>query len=506
MSNQGTQLRGQAWLSPQLSTPHPPLRRSLPLLAAVSRPAANFDAVRTEFSKAGVSEDVITKVLQQHKPYLRWDPETQLRSALQLWVDQLGSQQLSVRLGKCPSLLRHTPENCRDVYLWLDHLGVDAARVQQKAPRIMTRQLTQVQSTVWAIQETLQLKDEQLPAFLKRHFYSLQSSPERAAQTLQAVAELLAVPVTSKEMLEVLMVCDQRLFNCGAAEISCTVSFFCKEFGGGQRVAKTALKQRVTCLSVELMMARAAELKTLLGWSTNELNQRVNADPLMLARKPSTVANNIRKLQAHNFSYIQALDMYAANPGMAGYNWGAQSNIEKLMFLMLIFQSSREEIALKSSLLRTSLKRKLGPRSEFIYLSKGFSPDMPLASSGFASWVQMGSDAVFAARFNDTLANPPLVYNEVFKRHWQQRWNFLTIEMGLSIADISACRTLLIISLPKVLAPRWHFLTSLEAARGLAGFRAMHHLTALATMSHEQFAQKFKMDGLLCDKLLADMR
>ena len=462
----------------------------------MSRPAANPNAVRTEFAKAGIPEDIVSKVLKQHKPYLRWDPDTQLRSALEVWVNQLGSQQLSARLVKCPSLLRHTPEHYSNVYTWLNHLGVDAARVQQKAPKVMTRQLKQVQSTVWAVQQALQLTDEQLPAFLKRHYNILLSSPERAVQTLSAVAELLAVPVTSKEMLEVVMVCDQRLFKRGAAEICRKVSFFCENFRGGQHAAKTALKQKVFCLSVELMIARAAELNALLGWSKDELNQRVNADPLMLARKPSTVAHNIRKLQAHSFSHIQALDMYASNPSMAGYDWGAPSNIEKLMFLMLIFQLSKEQIASKASMLRTSLERKLGPRSEFIYLSQGISPDMPLVSSGFSSWVEKGSDAVFATKFNDVLANSPLVYDEAFKRHWQQRWNFLTVEMGLSIADISGCRALLVISLPNILAPCWHSLTLLEVAQGLAGFRAIHHLTALATMSDEQFAQKFKMNVL----------
>ena len=500
MSKQRAQLKGQAWLHPQLSRPYPQLRRPSPLLAATSRPAANPDAVRTEFSEAGIFEDVITKVLKQHKPYLRWDPKTQLRSALKLWVNQLGSQQLSTRLDKCPSLLQHTPEDCSDVYLWLDHLGVDAEMVQQKAPRVMTRQLKQVQSTVWTIQQALQLKDEQLPVFFKRHFYSLLSSPERAAQTLHAVAELLAVPVTSTEMLEVVMICDQRLFICGAAEIRRNVSFFCEEFSGGQHPAKTALKQKIFYLSAEVMVARAAELQALLGWSKDELTQRVRADPMMLVRKPSTVANNIRKLQAYGFSHAQALDMYASNPSMAGYDWGAPSNMEKLMYLMLILQLSKDDIASRASLLRTSLERKLGPRSEFIYLSKGISPDMPFVSSGSSSWLQRGSDAVFAAKFSNVSANPPLIYNAAFKQHWLQRWKFLTVEMGLSVADISACRSLLLISLPNILAPRWRFLTLLEAARGLAGFRALHHLTALATMSDERFAQKFNIDGLVYNK------
>ena len=504
MSKQRVQLKGQAWLHPQVSRPYPKLHRPLPLLAATSRPAADPDAVRNEFSKAGISEDVITKVLTQHKPYLRWDPDTQLRSALKLWMNQLGSQQLSARLDKCPSLLRHTPEDCSEVYLWLDLLGVDAEMVQQKAPRVMTRQLKQVQSTVWAIQQALHLTDEHLPAFFKRHFYSLQGSPERAAQTLHAVAELLAVPVTSKEMLEVVMVCDQRLFICGAAEVRRNVSSFCEEFSGGQHAAKTALKQKMFYLPAEVVMARAAELRALLGWSKDELNQRVKADPMMLARKPSTVANNIRKLQAHGFSHAQALNMYASNPSMAGYDWGAPSNMEKLMYLKLILQLSNDEIGSRASVLRTSLERKLGPRSEFIYLCKGISPDMPFVFSGSSSWVERGSDAVFAAKFSNVSANPPFIYDAAFKQHWLQRWKFLTVEMGLSVADISACRALLVISLPSILAPRWHFLTLLEAARGLAGFRAIHHLTALATMSDERFAQKFNRDGLVYTKASID--
>lgn len=55
--------------------------------------------------------------------------------------------------------------------------------------------------------------------------------------------------------------------------------------------------------------------------------------------------------------------------------------------------------------------------------------------------------------------------------------------MGLSIANISACRALLFTSLPNTVAPRWRLLTLLEAAQ--ADFKAADHLTALATLSDE---------------------
>ena len=80
-------------------------------------PVANTDAVRAEFCKAGISDEVIAKALKSYKQYLRWDADTKLRPALQLWLKQLGSQQLSERIEKYPLLLLRTPEECNEVYV-----------------------------------------------------------------------------------------------------------------------------------------------------------------------------------------------------------------------------------------------------------------------------------------------------------------------------------------------------------------------------------------------------
>ena len=66
-------------------------------------------------------------------------------------------------------------------------VGIDAERTQQKVPEVIARDLHDVQSTVWAIQHSLQLTNEPLPAFLK-HVYSLLSSRDRVTQTLHAIA------------------------------------------------------------------------------------------------------------------------------------------------------------------------------------------------------------------------------------------------------------------------------------------------------------------------------
>ena len=499
VSKQNSQLSRQAWPQPHLARHCSQPNRSPSLLAATAKPAADTDAVRAEFSRAGIPDEVIAKALK-YKPYLRWDLDTKLQPALQLWLKHLGSQQLSKRLGKHHKLLLRTPKECNDVYLWLASVGIDAKSIEQKVPVVMTRQLSEVQSTVQAIQQGLVLTDEQLSEILRRHGPCLQFSPDRVAHTLQVVAELLAVPVASEEMREVIKVCGKRLFIADPVVLHRKVSFFCKEFKGGQHAAKTPQKQNIYEPSVETMRERAAELKAMLSWTEEERNHAVNMHPRILTSPPSTLANNMQKLQAHNFSSAQALKMYPSRPNLAGYDWSSPSNVEKLMYLMLFLQLTPAEIAANPVLLTYSLESRIGPRCEFVYRSRAITPDTPLTLSGCSSYLHSLTDAKFAVKFNHLSSSPPFRYNDDFKQRWQHRWGFLKCEMGLSVADISACRALHYKSLPNTLAPRWRFLTSLEAAQ--AGFKAANHLTALATLSDGHFAQTFDVMnvGIAYDK------
>ncbi|KAL3135101.1 hypothetical protein ABBQ32_008045 [Trebouxia sp. C0010 RCD-2024] len=85
--------------------------------SCILNPAATTGAAKAEFSKAGIPDEVTTKVLRQYHYYQRWDIDTKLRPALELWVKQLGSQRLSERLLKHPRLLVRTPAECSVVYL-----------------------------------------------------------------------------------------------------------------------------------------------------------------------------------------------------------------------------------------------------------------------------------------------------------------------------------------------------------------------------------------------------
>lgn len=63
------------------------------------------------------------------------------------------------------------------------------------------------------------------------------------------------------------------------------------------------------------------------------------------------------------------------------------------MYLTPVLQLSPAEIAFKPMLLQSSLDKKIGPRGEFMYCSKGSLPDTPLGSAGSSSYIESCSDA-----------------------------------------------------------------------------------------------------------------
>ena len=67
--------------------------------------------------------------------------------------------------------------------------------------------------------------------------------------------------------------------------------------------------------------------------------------------------------------------------------------------------------------------------------------------------------------------------------------------MKLSVETIAAHQDLLLTSLPDRLAPRWQLLSSIASEQ--ADFKAEDHLTALATLSDQDFAQSLQAKGEL---------
>lgn len=113
--------------------------------AAKSVSTGKVAAVQAEFAQAGISAEATLKVLKQYKPVLNWDIETKLRPNLRLWLEKLGTEQLSEQLERLPPLLKGKPEECNVVFLWLSAMGIDADKVQRMAPQVILRKLNAMQ-------------------------------------------------------------------------------------------------------------------------------------------------------------------------------------------------------------------------------------------------------------------------------------------------------------------------------------------------------------------------
>ncbi|KAA6418835.1 MAG: hypothetical protein FRX49_11192 [Trebouxia sp. A1-2] len=217
------------------------VRRKLLTSATKLAPAGKPDAVQAEFAKAGISAEVTQKVLKRYKYYLTWDVETKLRSALQSWLQELGTVQLSQQLQKLPHLLLHTPDESTEVCSWLMSKGVNAARVQHKAPRVMIREIGAVQSTYKALQQAAAFSDAQMCMLLHKHSVALLYGPERVLGTLQAVSSMLGMPMTSDSLKQVVLNAPSRLFSMNPDTLHERVASFCQKYATGTHVARAVI-------------------------------------------------------------------------------------------------------------------------------------------------------------------------------------------------------------------------------------------------------------------------
>ncbi len=243
------------------------------------------------------------------------------------------------------------------------------------------------------------------------------------------------------------------------------------------------------------MQTRAAKLQEQLGWDSEQLKQKLSAFPRLLSSEPSTLARNVREMQGAGFSQTQVWAMCTQLPALLGINWTSVKSIEKVQFVTLLLGLSFDDIAARPHLLAYSVSGFLGPRVWFMYQTGAIEAPNTVTTSGLLSYVSSCSKARFFKRFSSPASNPGMVFDSAFIDHWKQRWEFLRQHMKLSVEVIAAHQDLLLTSLPDKLAPRWQLLSRLASEQ--AAFKAEDHLTALSTLSDQDFAQAFRADGEL---------
>ena len=350
-------------------------------------PAGKADAVQAEFAKAGIPAEVTQKVLERYKHYWNWNVEAKLRPALQLWLQELSSQQLSKQLQNLPRLLLCMPKGHTKVHLWLVSKGVSAARVQQKASFVMTREIGALHSTFEALKQATFFSDAQMCALLHKHPVALAYGPERVLGTLQAVSTLVGIPVTSCSFGEVVLVASNRLFFMSPATLHQRVAFFCQMYATGTHVARTAITRGVFVTPEPEMQSRAAKPREQLGWDSTQLRQKLSADPHMLNLEPSTIARNVQAMQGAGFSLTQVWAMCTQQTALLGRKWSSDTCVEKLQFLTCLLDLTLDDIAARSYLLTRSVGGFLGPHVWFMYQSGAIEAPSTVTTSGLFGYM-----------------------------------------------------------------------------------------------------------------------
>ena len=263
-------------------------------------------------------------------------------------------------------------------------------------------------------------------------------------------------------------------------------------YATGTHVARTAITRGVFVTPEPVMQSRAAKLQELLGWDSEQLKQKLSAQPVILTLEPFTIARNVQAMQGAGFSQTQVWAICTQQPALLGRKWTSDTNAEKLQFLTCLLGLTLNDIAARPKLLTYSVSGHLGPRVCFWYQTGAIEAPNTLMTSGVAGYL-VNSKAGFSERFSAPSGFPTMVFDSAFVNHWKQRWEFLRQHMKLSVETIAAHQDLLLTSLPGRLAPRWQLLSSI--ANQQAAFKAEDHLTALATLSDQDFAQAFRANG-----------
>ena len=237
------------------------------------------------------------------------------------------------------------PQERTEVYSWLLSKGVNAARVQQKVPGVMTRDIRAVQSTFEALQRATAFSDAQMCTFVHKHSGALVSGQERVLRLLQVVSTLVDMPVQSSSFREIVVAASNRLFVMSPTTLHRRVAFFCQTFATRTHVARTALRSGVFVTPEPVMQARAAKLQEQLGWDSTQLMQKLSANPHILNSEPCTIAHNVQALAGAGFSLTQVWAMCAQHPSLLGCKWTCDTNVEKLQFLTCLLGLTLDDIA-----------------------------------------------------------------------------------------------------------------------------------------------------------------
>ena len=182
--------------------------------------------------------------------------------------------------------------------------------------------------------------------------------------------------------------------------------------------------------------------------------------------------------------------MSLQQPTILPLNFASVQMTEKWKFLTRVMSCDLDTLVACPRMLTCSVHNVLGPRHAFVLQ---LVCDGILTQEASKKWLykRCYESEVQAQRAFTHVSTRR--YEGEFKRQWRHRWLYLTEkqQQGFSIEDIAAHEMVLLASVKDTLGPRLSFLRALAVQQ--SSVSSINNLTAVATLTDEEFAAAFKV-------------
>ncbi|KAL0020450.1 hypothetical protein WJX77_004429 [Trebouxia sp. C0004] len=297
--------------------------------SGIAPPATQQQAVSQEFEQLGLSKKAVSTILNKYPTYLNWDIEHDLQPAIKQWHNELGPD-LEKALRRNARLLSCTVTDRQHLYSWLLSIGVqDPQKLILREPRLLRYRVKGVQDKVNALMTTGSSL-QQVAGLLEQHPCILLMQPQTLREKLDLVAQMLEVPVTSSDVLELVMRVNSSccLLN-SKLETQSEGMAFLQKMGVSKKGRAKALRLNVCRLSPYEMKLRCQHLTDRLGLNTGSLLRILSNQPVVLLLQPARIDINLRRLEAKGFRADQVQSMATRQPSLLTANWDTALQQEK---------------------------------------------------------------------------------------------------------------------------------------------------------------------------------
>ena len=380
-------------------------------------------------------------------------------------------------------MLLQTPEQYIKRLHWLASIGIKSPSKVKQAQPLHGLSLDALQRNFYALEEH-GLTASEAKRVVQKFPKILTRSSERMAEIFDVLIRLYRNTARLADIL--LLHTHPRLFHQSPAQVADRLSYFIANFDATLVQTKKAMKKGVFMLPPDVMNSRLEALHISLGISNSDVRSIFGRSPELLPLATSTIMQNLAKLQQVGFSESEIQHMALTKPAILGLDMTSTNQSQKWQFLTNVMHFCRSTLAVRPVLFMSSLPNRLGPRWEYLLLARELGATDFSCAQEVVERLVMYTDAKFAAMYSHSalFSLPP--YNKAFRQQWQQRWHFLVDDCTIAVADIGRHPAVLQTSLKEVLGPRWAFLVR------VAGFHSpIDHLTALATLSDEEFSDVY---------------